>query len=495
MNENPGEMPNPLNPTPGAGSEPNNNLDANPSEPIEESVTLGTVEAAPNGQVEMTSVTVGTTPVDPLSAAVDPMMRPMEKAPAAQPEPPKKSKKGLIIGLIIAAVLLIGGGVAVALVMIMNQPDPVVKAIEKIVTGNAPANVAVDGTIKLEPIDETTPVDSIEIALDSEASTTSFVNSSAATVTVNFEESQPISFEFDEVYGADGDLYFKVDGATGAIEDYAQMLQRSMLNDSNAVTNCETDINGVENCIESTPTTVEACEGEDCAAGLEATPTLGGNAVTITDTSMSGPISGILGIVEMVDGEWLRVSVDELSNAANNAPATGSDLSCLVNFTGSISSYGNTVAEAYNKNAFISSTKEGVTLASKSGLPVYKVELDGEKLEGFINAMQNSTLVQDLYSCMGYENATNNTDNIIAEIDNLPTLYVEVDNDYNFTRLYFDSEMADANMSVTTDLGFSYPVNINVAEPVEYRDFSDTIQEIFTSMYVMPGTTDTNAVN
>ena len=43
-------------------------------------------------------------------------------------------------------------------------------------------------------------------------------------------------------------------------------------------------------------------------------------------------------------------------------------------------------------------------------------------------------------------------------------------------------------MTLTTDLGFAYPTNINVAEPVEYKDFSTTIQEIMTSMYVLPGT-------
>ena len=493
MNDTTGGMPNPLNPTPGAGSEPNNNLDANPSEPIEESVTVEAVQTTPGGQAEMANVTVETTPVEPLASAVDPMMRPMEQAPAAEPVQPKKSKKGLIIGLVIAAILLIGGGVAVALVMMFNQPDPVVKAIEKVMTGNTPANVAINGTIKLEPLEEGTPVSSIEIALDSEASTTSFVNSSAATVTANFETGNSISFEFDEVYGADGDLYFKVDGATGAIEDYVQILQESMMNNYNAVTDCETDEDGIENCIESTPTTFEACEGEDCMSALGVDATLGDGA-TAMDTDMTGSISDFLGIIETVDGEWLRVSIDELSNMTEEIPTESSELSCLVDFTGSIRNHNNSVAEAYSKNSFISSTKEGVTLASKSGGPVYKVELDGEKLEGFINAVQNSTLVQDLYSCMGYTNTSVNTDNIIAEINNLPTLYVEVDKDYNFTRLYFNSELEDADMVVTTDLGFSYPANINVAEPVEYSDFSEMIQEIFTSMYALPYTEDVETI-
>ena len=35
-------------------------------------------------------------------------------------------------------------------------------------------------------------------------------------------------------------------------------------------------------------------------------------------------------------------------------------------------------------------------------------------------------------------------------------------------------------------LGFSYPENVNVPEPEEYRDFSEVVQEIMSSLYSLP---------
>ena len=86
----------------------------------------------------------------------------------------------------------------------------------------------------------------------------------------------------------------------------------------------------------------------------------------------------------------------------------------------------------------------------------------------------------------------------------MPRTYVEVDHENNFTRLFMESEVgstaddcdcpSDANclvecpssdnsISITIDLGFSYPTNINVSEPVKYTDFKDVIQTIFTGIF------------
>ena len=121
-----------------------------------------------------------------------------------------------------------------------------------------------------------------------------------------------------------------------------------------------------------------------------------------------------------------------------------------------------------------------MTIAPKGSGPVYRVTLDSKKMASFINTIQNSSLAQELSSCMG------DIDNLADNVANLPEVYVEVDKDYNFTRLYFASEIGDAGANLTTDLGFNYPENINVAEPVEYKDFSSVIQEIFMSMYNLP---------
>ena len=445
MNENPGETSNPLNPN-------NNPLDANPAEstPLEKVVEeVQTASAAPAG---------------------DPMARPMEQAPAVAPVQPKKKKTGLIVGIIIAAVVLIGGGIAAALILMnLNRGDAVSKAIEKLASGNVPANVKMDGTFTLVPNDEDSLISNVKIDLDMQASTSSLMNSATATLTANFTNGGSFEFDLDEVYAANGDLYFKISGLTNALEDYTTSLQGSLLEDEYADTNYGEDLTVIVDCEET----------GDC----EPVDTTGDDAISLES------LTEILSLIEAVDGEWLRISTDDLSTIGG-LTTTDSDTSCLVNLMGDAKSYNNSIAEMYGKNPFITSTTEGVTLASKSGEPVYKVVIDEEKFSTFINDFQDSTLAENLLSCMGYEGMKVDTDDLAEEISEWPTFYVEVDKDYNFTRLYFVADSTDGSTTLTTDLSFTYPENINVAEPAEYTDFSVMLQRILTSMYALPGTED-----
>lgn len=484
MNDDTRETPNPLNDNP---------LDANPAEttPLEE-----IVEEVQTVNVEPVTSEVPDEPVEPVIEEVaervavqtpDPMARPMEKAPAAEPAKPKKKKTGLIIGAIIAAVLAICGGVAAAIILInLNKDDAVAKAIGKIMNGDAPALMAVDGTVTLTSNDDTSPISNVEIALNAQTSTTSPLNSSKATVTANFASGGSTSFEFDEIYATNGNMYFKLSGLTNAMEDYTAALTQALYSGMTGV-DCATDENGEMSCDEESEVVVD-CESED---GCETTD------VVVSDGSDTLDLfSDTLSIIEGVDGEWLRISIDDFSNmvgAGNPTTDGGTNSNCMINVIGDAKNYSNSIAEMYSKNPFIKSTTEGVTLASKSGEPVYKVTIDEEKFTAFFKEFQNSALFNNLAGCVDYDK-DDLLEEIVEGINNLPTFYAEVDKDYNFTRLYFVSDLAESEMSVTTDLGFSYPTNINIAEPTEYVDFSDMIQEIFTSMYVLPEIEDAEVV-
>lgn len=491
MNENPGGMPNPLNPTPGASPEPSANpLDANPADstPLEEIVEeVQTISVAPETNT---------------AGAVDPMARPMEQAPVVTAEPPKKKKTGLIIGIIIAVIVLIGGGVAAALILINMNSDPVAKAVEKVMSGKMPANIGVNGAITIEPGEENTPIENFQIGIKSEASTSSSLNSTSATITANFTDGEIAEMSFDEIYAANGDLYLKFDNVTGALEDYMTALQNAASsNPSSAVTDCLEDENGDTVCSE------DALESENLVSvedGEVLSEEVGVDETALTNnTDLFDAFSGIFEIVETAEGEWLRVSVDEINEMATNM-TTDESTTCLVNLISGSNSYNNSIAEAYNKTPFIASTTEGVSLASKSGEPVRKVVLDSENLNSFSNAMQNSALVNDLNSCMG--DGSSLDVNSLKESLDMPTVYVEVDKDYNFTRLYFSTSIDNAYgcdcpegaecdcvateepMNMIVDLSFSYPNTIDVAEPTEYVNLMDMIQQI---MLTMPVTYDT----
>ena len=457
MNENPGETPNPLNPNP-VMSQPN---------PV----------SAPAQQVSgnMTS----TVAVESLA----PTGRPMEQAAPAT-LPVKKKKTGLIAGIIAAAAVLLIGGVAAAIVLInLNKTDPVTAAMNKIMSGNAPANVAIDGDINIAINDQFSPISNVKITLNSGLITSSMINNSSAKVTATIRNVGDLSIDFDEVYAGNGDLYFKIDGAQSALEESGLLYLLNLSGQLPAEVDC-----GDDGYCQTTELEEILCTDEECE-GLEINDTelnvLGDGAQNMLNSDTIEYFASMLEIVDVIDGEWLRVSVDEL-NVLNEGLVAESDISCITNLVSDINTNSNSSAELYSKYPFITSTNENVSIESKD-YPVYQVVVDSENFANYVNSIQNSEMTANLYSCLNWSDNVRISGEDVAEIVNdFPTIYADVDNDYNFTRLYLASSLNDDKVTLTIDLGFSYPTNVNVPEPVEYTDFSDVLQEVFSSMYDLP---------
>lgn len=552
MNENPGETPNPLNPNPAtnpsmdieANAGPANSeaemssLDANPSEMIQPATgtrpqirpiqPVGGMRATARPMRAAAGIESQTEPEQPMTESenlsnmidsLDPTNRPMEQS--IQIEKPKKKKTGLIVCIVILVLALIGGGVAAALVL-MNQKktDPVAEAVSKIMRGGGAENIAVSGTIGFEMKDKSSPISGLEIDLDSKVVASSMINSSQAKVTVTLKNGGEYSVSFDEVYAANGDLYFKIQGINEALEESRILQDGAGTTGTLEENNCVTDESGKTNCTSETVEVV-SCEGEaDCVA-----PEAGLVAPSGLET---GYLSQLLGVVGTVDGEWLRVSTDELNLVSGDA-LPDSRVSCMADMMTSIKSSSNVVAEAYNKSPFVTSTSENIPIASRQN-PVYEVHINSDNFANFIGSIQNSSLATNLYSCLGWHgNVQPNTDNIATLIDSLPKMYVEIDENYNFTRLYLENELMQERQNFSTtidvnevdcepcledeecycqeseemsddvetelvpvammtiDLAFSYPSNVSVPEPLEYKNFSEVIQEIMTGLFVLPG--------
>lgn len=394
----------------------------------------------------------------------DPMARPMEKAEQPEVAKPKK-KTGLIVGLIIGLVVLIGGGVAIALVLLNSEkPDAVSQAFSKVMEGKAPTNMVVDGSINFAISDTKVPFENIKLDLKSEGIATSFINSSSAVMTATLRDGDDIKINLDEVYASSGDLYFKVDGIEGALKDLETVY-------------------GILNLSQTEKLETSALETTTEGTTIEETTELDETTleVKVDDTTFMETLIVLLGVVKPVDGEWLKLSMDELSTITQNT-TNQSNLNCFVDFVGNVGNNTNTLADTYRRNPFVQSTNEKLLVASKNN-PIYKVVLNEENFNGFVKSTTDSVMAEQLFNCLGYSNAEVDTGSIIEDLKQLPDLYVEVDNDLNFTRLYFVSEINNGDVEITTDLGFSYPTNINVAEPLEYKDFSEVISEIFKGIY------------
>ena len=143
----------------------------------------------------------------------------------------------------------------------------------------------------------------------------------------------------------------------------------------------------------------------------------------------------------------------------------------------------NSAIQLYNKYPFIASTDENIPVASKQN-PIYQIWVDDKNFYNYATEMQNTEIASSLYECLGLDdNATITQEDITNITSKMPKVYTEVDADNNFTRLYLESDINNGIATATIDLGFSYPTNINVSEPVEYTDFSEFLQTIFKSMY------------
>ena len=420
MDNNPEGTPNPLNPNP---------LDANPSEPIENKPTQPISQPITEELVEE-SITV---------ESLDPEGRPMEKVAEAAPAPKKKKKTGLIIGMIICLFIAVGCGVAAILLMMNKESDPVVAAMKKLMNGDTPSNIMIDGDIEMTINEKSSPISKVSVNLGGQMKTNSPIRTVNTEMVLTFTDGSQTDFEVSEVYNEDGDIFFKAEGLSSVLE---KMFSQS-----------------------------STTEGE---------PVL--DLDMLSGQNGFGDFEMLFGIIEVIDGEWLKISMDNYNEFVNNVTPTG-DLSCMMDFVEKINKDSSSAIDLYNKNPFLSSTTEGININSKYN-QVRQIAIDNTAFSNFINSVSNSELTKDLYDCVGLRGNLNVSEADVAEImKQIPAVYVEIDKDNNFSRLYMEYATDNNEMTVVIDVAFSYPANINITEPEEYVPLEQMLQTVFMNMY------------
>jgi len=158
--------------------------------------------------------------INPTPAPTPPPAAPMNTDPIAfTPEPiastpPKKSKRGIIIGAIIGAIVLAGGVFAALWVINYQKPE---NAILDVMTNlfNAEA-VELEGTIDIE-FNESNElgISAIKLHLDTKSGILpSYFDSSLTFFTENEDE---VSVYFNTIMLADGSIYLEIKGLTEAL--------------------------------------------------------------------------------------------------------------------------------------------------------------------------------------------------------------------------------------------------------------------------------------
>ncbi|MBR3324006.1 hypothetical protein IKG24_00485 [Candidatus Saccharibacteria bacterium] len=362
-----------------------------------------------------------------------------------EPAGKKSSKKPFIIGAIIFLIVaIICGAAAVAIIMMGNSSDRVSKAIDKIMNGQGPSIVHIDGNIT-SVSDGGMPSDT-SINFDGTFDLLNSVNKVSADITTTYAGGTGLSIALNEVQTQSGDVFFKLSGLGDIIdmpsdESSAEMVQ----------TNC-----------------VDGPEGTNCGSS----------------TAESNPLSVYSGLFEVIDDEWIRVS-DNFADSMKGLQLFDNNSTCLINALGTLPEYANNLAAKYKASPFITYSTDKLEISKKKN-ELYRLGFDQNKMSAFANSLSNSGFINELNACAG--NTATNSGISAADIQDIfsrfPSMYVEIDDNDNITRLYFKANIDTGTDSTTTtaDLNITYPERIQLQEPASYIEMSTLLNSVMTTL-------------
>ena len=254
-----------------------------------------------------------------------------------------KKKTGLIIGLAIAAVAVIGGGVgAIAYLNWHESPEQTLAdAISNVWNAK---NIKAEATITGEAKDKDSDFSKIELKMNMIA-TQNAASMSINNLRIDTKENGSYSLSVESAYSLDDDIYFKIGGIKEAFDG--------------AMKNVDKD------------------EAEE----LEA-------------------ISGMVGgVIEVLDNQWIKIDSDLLKEMG-----VKDQYDCYKEKAKALSSedFKKKVAEIYENHGFIA-LKDDKVVKSEDGLSYYSIKIDDKESEAFGEEVEKLDEVKALTSCFDSE--------------------------------------------------------------------------------------------
>lgn len=419
MNENPEGTPNPLNPNPGVA-------------PVQPTPAAPDPQPMPAEQPVVSEPVIA--PAQPVAPEPTQMKQPVATEPAAPaPVSTRPKKTGLIVATVLFFVAIIAGITAAIVILnpFGNKVDAVPAAIAKLFSNEAPSNVSLSGKISLVSNDEDSPISMLAIDFKAGVKSATLENYTNATVMATFNDDSEFTFNADEIMTSDGDLYLRLSNIAEALGDYQATTRQAEV--------------------------IMPQPGE-----------------TVLD---------FIGVFEVIDDEWIRIPGSQFSSLTDVADVEG-PTQCLIDAAGKLGEYGSDFVTLYKNNPFITYSTDNLKITQKTN-QLYLLGFDAEKLTGFINGMSNLGFMNELLACMD-ETAVNQhvtVSQVQSIIDLLPTIYTEIDDDNNFTRVYLKVAAPEGESEATADISLSYPSNISIEEPEVYIDINDVLSQLLTMFY------------
>lgn len=256
-----------------------------------------------------------------------------------------KKKTGLIIGLAIAAVAVIGGGVgAIAYLNWHESPEQTLAdAISNVWNAK---NIQAEATITGEAKDKDSDFSKIELKMNMIA-TQNAASMSINTLSIDTKENGSYNLSVESAYSLDDDIYFKIGGIKEAFDG--------------AMKNVDKD----------------EAEAEELAA-----------------------ISGMVGgVIEVLDNQWIKIDSDLLKEMG-----VKDQYDCYKEKAKALSSedFKKKVAEIYENHGFIA-LKDDKVVKTEDGLSYYSIKIDDKESEAFGEEVEKLDEVKALTSCFDSE--------------------------------------------------------------------------------------------
>lgn len=316
--------------------------------PVEETSEEAPAEEPESEETQAEETQTEETPAEETPAEETPAEESAKEEPATEESsvipqtPKKKSKKGLIITLIIVAVLLIGGGVGFAVwAMIHESPEAALR--------DALANFWTAEDVQL-----TGDINSSMAGNDSVFSVAAIKSgkniSGSGTIKAEYN-GQNLELNFSAAYVDSGNVYIKFDGLKKLAEevDFAKLFENfSSANET----------------------------GMDFSTLLSA----------LVD-----------GLVEKVDGNWYKIAPSDVKEYNSNA-------SCYLENFGNVFSKESMsdIADIYKDNAFLE-IDDKASVSDKDGAKVYTLKVNKEKSKAFGEKVGKANAFKKLTQCGAQE--------------------------------------------------------------------------------------------
>lgn len=338
-----------------AGNDPVMNMGAEvtdaPVQPVENETIAPAAEQSANAEVPAVdtsaeNATAESTPVAGAAPTIADLATNSSANTASTDATAKtkgKKKTGLIIGLAIAAVAVIGGGVgAIAYLNWHESPEQTLAdAISNVWNAK---NIQAEATITGEAKDKDSDFSKIELKMNMIA-TQNAASMSINNLSIDTKENGSYNLSVESAYSLDDDIYFKIGGIKEAFDG--------------AMKNVDKD------------------EAEE----LEA-------------------ISGMVGgVIEVLDNQWIKIDSDLLKEMG-----VKDQYDCYKEKAKALSSedFKKKVAEIYENHGFIA-LKDDKVVKTEDGLSYYSIKIDDKESEAFGEEVEKLDEVKALTSCFDSE--------------------------------------------------------------------------------------------